>query len=76
MKRYDLVLSVMDRDVLVYMAPEKFITRRAELQHRKPSRELTIDANNLAVKDKRPQLTCSTITVVNALRRRSSAFGL
>eukprot|EP00435_Cladocopium_sp_Y103_P070288 s2538_g35.t1 len=69
----------MDRDALVYLGPETFISRRAELQHRKPSRELTIDANCLVVKDKRPQLTCATTTeleVVNALRRRSLTFDL
>lgn len=66
------------------MAPERLLARRTELQHRKhpaskPSRALTFDANNLVVKDKRPQLTCPAITeleLVNAFKRRSLAFDL
>lgn len=72
---YDAILSMMERDTLLYLAPEKFVTRRMELQHRKPGRELAIAASNLVVKDKRPELRCPTGTVleiVNALRRRPS----
>lgn len=45
-------LSVAHGDSLVHSGPERFIARRLELQHRKPSRELTIDASSLVVKDK------------------------
>ena len=33
---YDLVLNMVEKDALIYLGPEKFITRRAELQNRKP----------------------------------------
>eukprot|EP00438_Fugacium_kawagutii_P023335 Skav221486 [mRNA] locus=scaffold1514:194152:200600:- [translate_table: standard] len=70
---------MVEKDALVYLGPEKFITRRAELQHKKPSKELSLDAATLIVKDKHPSLHCATnieLEVVNALRRRSLAFDL
>lgn len=51
---FDLILSMIDKDSLVYFPPEKFITRRAELQHKKPIKELSIDSSSLVVKDKQP----------------------
>ena len=76
---YDLVLSVLEKDCLTYLGPEKFPTRRNELLQKKPSKEITIDQSQLIVKEKQAELTCSTITeleVSNAFKRRALAFDL
>ena len=76
---YDLVLSVLEKDCLTYLGPEKFPPRRNELLQKKPSKEITIDQSQLIVKEKQAELTCSTITeleVSNAFKRRALAFDL
>ena len=76
---YDLVLSLLEKDCLTYLGPEKFPTRRNELLQKKPSKEITIDQSQLIVKEKQSELTCSTITeleVSNAFKRRALAFDL
>ena len=76
---YDLVLSLLEKDCLTYLGPEKFPTRRNELLQKKPSKEITIDQSQLIVKEKQAELTCSTITeldVSNAFKRRALAFDL
>ena len=76
---YDLVFTMMERDSLVYLHPEKFVTRRSELQQKKPNREVVLDQNSLSVRDKQPDPMCSTKTeleVFQALRRRALAFDL
>ena len=50
---YDLVLNMMERDSLVYLAPEKFAIRRSELAMKKSAKEIAIDQTSLVVKDKR-----------------------
>ena len=42
--------------------PEKFFTRRYELTHKKPARELAIDQSALNSKEKNLEVTCSTAT--------------
>ena len=62
----------------MYLAPEKFATRRNELALKKASKEISIDQSSL-VKDKAQDLTCSTATepdTTNAMRRRALAFDL
>lgn len=59
--------------------PEKFPTRRSELQFKKPCKEITIAQSQFIVKEKLADFTCSTHTelvVANALRRRALAFDL
>ncbi len=76
---YDLVLSVLEKDCLTYLGPEKFPTRRSELLQKKPNKEITIDQSQLIVKEKQAELTCPTITeleVSNAFKRRALAFDL
>ena len=76
---YDLVLSMLEKDSLLYLGPEKFPTRRQELMQKKPSKEISIDQSALIVKDKQQELLCSTSTeleTVNAFRRRALAFDL
>jgi len=70
---------MLERDSLVYLAPEKFATRRNELALKKASKEISIDQSSLVIKDKAQDLTCSTATepdTTNAMRRRALAFDL
>ena len=76
---YDITLTMLEKDCLLYLGPEKFPTRRKELLQKKPSKEISIDQSQLVVKDKQPDLTCPTVTeleVSNALKRRALAFDL
>lgn len=59
---YDTVLSMMEKDALTYLGPEKFVARRFELLQKRPGREIAIDASSLVVKDRSQQLTCPTST--------------
>ena len=40
---YALVLQIVERDTLTYLPPERFTTRRSELQQKKPGKELALD---------------------------------
>ena len=76
---YDLVLSMLEKNCLTYLGPDKFPTRPSELQQKKPNREISIDQSQLVVKDKQLDLTCPTGTeleISNAFKRRSLAFDL
>ena len=76
---YDLVLNMLEKDSLLYLAPEKFPTRRGELSMKKAAREISIDQSSLIVRDKAQDLNCSTATeldTTNAMRRRALAFDL
>lgn len=76
---YDIVLSMLEKDTLLYLGPEKFPTRRQELMQKKPGREISIDQSALVIKDKHQDLLCNTSTeleTVNAFRRRALAFEL
>ena len=55
---YDTALTMLERDTLVYLGPEKFPTRRNELQLKKPGKEITIDQSQLIVKEKPSDFTC------------------
>ena len=76
---YDMLMTMAEKDVIVYHAPERFHTRRQELLNKKPNKELAIDASQLVVREKNAEMTCPTGTeleVVNALRRRALAYDL
>ena len=53
---YDIAVTMLERHTLVYLGPEKFPTRRNELQLKKPGKEITIDQSQLIVKEKQPIL--------------------
>ena len=76
---YDLVFTLLDKDTLTYLHPEKFVTRRFELAQKKPPKQLALDNDSLTVKEKAADYTCSTRTeleLVQAFRRRALAFDL
>ena len=76
---YDLVLSMLAKNCLTYLGPDKFPTTRSELMQKKPNKEISIDQSQLVVKGKQLDLTCPTVTeleISNALKRRSLAFDL
>ena len=76
---YDIALTMLEKDCLNYLGPEKFPTRRNELLQKKPSKEISVDQSQLVVKDKQSDLTCPTVTeleVFNVLKRRALAFDL
>ena len=76
---YNLVHSMMQQDSLLYLHPEKFAKRRAELS-KKPPKELVLDSKQgVTVRDKPLELLCSTSTeleMTQAMRRRALAFDL
>ena len=76
---YDLVFTLLDKDTLTYLHPEKFVTRRFELAQNKPLKQLSLDNDSLTVKEKPLDHTCATRTeleLVQAFRRRALAFDL
>jgi len=76
---YDTVLGMLEKDILTYLGPEKFATRRQELLQKKSAKEVTIDQSALVIKDKAQDILCSTTTeleTVNAMKRRSLAFDI
>ena len=76
---YDLVFTMLEKDVVTYLHPEKFVTRRSELLHKKPTKQLSLDQDSLTVKEKPLDMVCTTRTeleLVQAFRRRALAFDL
>ncbi|CAE7361739.1 unnamed protein product, partial [Symbiodinium sp. CCMP2456] len=76
---YDLVFSMAQKNELVWLAPEKFGTRRAEIGAKKAGKELVIDGTGVAVKDKPAVHNCiinSELDLVMAMRRRALAYDL
>eukprot|EP00435_Cladocopium_sp_Y103_P017478 s2311_g4.t1 len=76
---YDLVFAMIEKDNLTYIARERFVTRRYELQQKKPGKEVFLDHNSLTVKDKQGDLSCSTkseLELFQAMRRRALTFDL
>ena len=59
---YDQVFTILERDTLTYLHPEKFITRRTELLQKKPLKQLSLDNDSLTVKEKPSDHVCSTRT--------------
>ncbi|CAE7296178.1 car, partial [Symbiodinium sp. CCMP2592] len=76
---YDLVFAMAQKNELVWLAPEKFGTRRAEISSKKSQKELVIDGSGVAVKEKVQTTNCaisSDLDLVLALRRRALAMDL
>ncbi|CAE7235620.1 unnamed protein product [Symbiodinium sp. CCMP2592] len=76
---YDVVFAMAQKNELVWLAPEKFGTRRAEISSKKNQKELVIDGTGVAVKEKAQSVHCainSDLDLVLALRRRALAFDL
>ena len=76
---YDLAFTMLEKDVVTYLHPEKFVTRRAELLQKKPAKKLSLDQDSLTVKEKPLDMVCNTRTeleLVQAFRRRALAFDL
>ena len=76
---YDLVFALLEKDTLIYLPPERFVTRRFELLQKKPPKQLTLDNESLTIKEKPSDYVCSTRTeleLVQAFRRRALAFDL
>jgi hypothetical protein len=76
---YDLAFTMLEKDTITYLHPEKFVTRRAELLQKRPLKQLALDQDSLTVKEKPLDMTCSTRTeleLVQAFRRRALAFDL
>ncbi|CAE7324463.1 unnamed protein product [Symbiodinium sp. CCMP2592] len=76
---YDIVFAMAQKNELVWLAPEKFGTRRAEISSTKNQKELVIDGTGVAVKEKVQSIQCainSDLDLVLALRRRALAFDL
>ena len=74
---YDLVLTLLEKDALTYLHPERFVTRRFELSQKKPLKQLALDNESLTIKERPADHTCATRTeleLVQALRRRALAF--
>ena len=74
---YDLAFTLIEKNTVTYLHPEKFITRRTELLQKKPLKQLALDSESLTVKEKPNDLTCSTRTeleLFQAFRRRALAF--
>jgi hypothetical protein len=70
---------MLEKDMVSYLHPEKFVTRRAELLQKRPLKQLALDQDSLTVKEKLLDLSCSTRTeleLVQAFRRRALAFDL
>ena len=76
---YNLVYSMVQKDDLLWLSPEKFGTCRAELSAKKQGRELVVDGTGVAIKEKPTSVTCaisSELDLVMAFRRRALAFDL
>ena len=76
---YDLAFTMLEKDIVTYLHPEKFVTRRAELLQKKPAKQLSLDQDSLTVKEKPLDMVCNTRTeleLVQAFRRRALAFDL
>ena len=63
---------------MIWCFQEKFVTRRFELQQRKPTKEIVLD-QNATIKDKQLEHSCSTrseLELFQAMRRRALTFDL
>ena len=77
---YNLVLEMLNKNCVQYLAPSKFVSRRKELMHEKTDKEIVLDSSStLQVKDKHREIQCDTNTellLVQALERRALALDL
>ena len=77
---YDHVLTMVEKNTIVYLDPSKFPSRRAELSNEKQVKEITLDASkSLKLSDRKQDVTCDTHTellLIQALQRRALALDL
>lgn len=77
---YDLVWDMLEKNTVLYLAPSKFPSRRAELTGEKMSKDLVLDSSrNIKVNEKKAEISCDTSTellLTQALTRRALAFDL
>ena len=65
----------MQHGALLYLHPEKFATRRTELQSKKPSKELVLDSKQgVTVRDKPLELQCSRVRDDSGCAPEGSCF--
>ena len=77
---YDHVLTMLEKNTIVYLEPSKFPSRRAELASEKLVKEITLDSSKtLKLADKKQELSCEThseLLLIQALQRRALALDL
>ena len=77
---YDHVLTMLEKNTIVYLEPSKFPSRRAELASEKLVKEITLDSSKtLKLADKKQELACEThseLLLIQALQRRALALDL
>ena len=73
---YDLVLSILEKNCLTYLGPDKFPTRPSELMQEKPNKEISIDQSQFVVKDKQLDVMCPTVTEGNFQRIQTPCLGV
>ena len=71
---------MLQKETIIYLAPSKFPTRRAELSHECINKEIVLDVSaSLKVQDRRKELSCDTSTelwLYQALTHRALAMDL
>lgn len=77
---YDHVLTMLEKNTVVYLEPSKFPSRRSELACEKQVKEITLDSSKtLKLSDKKQDLLCDThseLLLMQALQRRALALDL
>ena len=77
---YDLVLKMMQSNAVQYLQPHKFVSRKMEIGHEKPTKQIVLDSSShLTVKEKDGQFSCDTgsdLLLKEALTRRALAMDL
>ena len=76
---HDLLFSIMERNCLIYLPPECFVTRKYALLQEKPGKEIILDHNALTLKEKQGEYSCSKRTELDlfqAIHRHTLAFDL
>ena len=77
---YDHVLTMLEKNTIVYLEPSKFPSRRSELASEKSVKEITLDSTKtLKLADRKQDLSCDThseLLLIQALQRRALALDL
>ena len=77
---YDHVLTMLEKNTIVYLEPSKFPSRRSELASEKSVKEITLDrTKTLKLADRKQDLSCDThseLLLIQALQRRALALDL
>ena len=77
---YDHVLTMLEKNTIVYWEPSKFPSRRSELASEKSVKEITLDpTKTLKLSDRKQDFSCDThseLLLMQALQRRALALDL